>query len=136
MAGIISFAELQHRGMAELLVFIRGKQSLKDSPSWRSLVQMLVIIGCCGMIQREVNACICKLLTIIIVKFCLIHYSPIFQPEKRNGSHTRSNPTSNMKQPWHQFGDHLPNASVGDLLDNPNYNYRVVSHPLEGAGGH
>ena len=49
--------------------------------------------------------------------------------------HTRSNPTSNMKQPWHQFGDHLPNASVGDLLDNPNYNYRVVSHPLEGAGG-
>ncbi|MFZ9069165.1 MAG: DUF932 domain-containing protein [bacterium] len=40
-----------------------------------------------------------------------------------------------MKQPWHQFGDHLPNASVGDLLDNPNYNYRVVSHPLEGAGG-
>ena len=25
MAEIISFAELQHRGMAELLVFIRGK---------------------------------------------------------------------------------------------------------------
>ena len=48
---------------------------------------------------------------------------------------TRSNISSNMKQPWHQFGDHLPNASVGDLLDKPKLQLQVVSHPLEGAGG-